>query len=77
MLESLPTWKFIDYAEMRAELSRIERTSGSPEAKRLRKTITPVAVPKINPDGTELDRRGPQHHAAGLHPRPVPARPDP
>jgi hypothetical protein len=33
-------------------------TSGSPEAKRLRRTITFVAVPKINPDGAELDRRG-------------------
>jgi hypothetical protein len=111
----LPTWKFIDYAEMRRELARIERishgrvavevagksnrgrsihtatvgtgkkvflvtseihgnektgttallrilkwlgTSGSPEAKRLRRTITFVAVPKINPDGAELDRRG-------------------
>ncbi|HEU5158136.1 MAG TPA: M14 family zinc carboxypeptidase [Streptosporangiaceae bacterium] len=111
----LPTWKFIDYGEMRRELARIERishgrvdvevagksnrgrlihtatvgtgkkvflvtseihgnektgttallrilkwlgTSGSPEAKRLRRTITFVAVPKINPDGAELDRRG-------------------
>lgn len=33
-------------------------TSGSPEATRLRSTITLVAVPKINPDGAELDRRG-------------------
>jgi hypothetical protein len=111
----LPTWKFIDYGEMRRELAHIERishgrvdvevagksnrgrsiftatvgtgekvflvtseihgnektgttallrilkwlgTSGSPEAKRLRRTITFVAVPKINPDGAELDRRG-------------------
>ncbi|HZB29772.1 MAG TPA: M14 family zinc carboxypeptidase [Streptosporangiaceae bacterium] len=111
----LPTWKFVDYDEMRRELARIERvshgrvavevagksnrgrlihtatvgtgekvflvtseihgnektgttallrildwlgTSGSPEAKRLRSTITFVAVPKINPDGAELDRRG-------------------
>jgi hypothetical protein len=111
----LPTWKFIDYREMRAELARIERvshgrvdvreagksnqgrsiytatvgtgdkvflvtseihgnektgtsallrilkwlgTSGSAEAKRLRSEITLVAVPKINPDGAELDRRG-------------------
>ena len=111
----LPTWKFIDYGEMRRELALIEGisrgrvdvevagksnrgrsiftatvgtgdkvllvtseihgnektgttallrilkwlgTSGSPEAKRLRNTITLVAVPKINPDGAELDRRG-------------------
>ncbi|GAA4066218.1 M14 family zinc carboxypeptidase [Actinomadura miaoliensis] len=111
----LPTWKFIDYDEMRAELARLERvshgrvevkvagksnrgrsihtatvgtgpkvfivtseihgnektgttallrilnwlgTSGSPEAARIRKEITFVAVPKINPDGAELDRRG-------------------
>jgi hypothetical protein len=111
----LPTWKFVDYAEMRRELARIERishgrvevrivgksnrgraihtatvghgpnvilvtseihgnektgttallrilrwlgTSGSPQAERLRRTVTLVAVPKINPDGAELDRRG-------------------
>ncbi|GAA2603739.1 M14 family zinc carboxypeptidase [Actinomadura fulvescens] len=111
----LPTWKFVDYREMRRELAHIERisrgrvdvkavgksnrgrtiytatvgtgkkvflvtseihgnektgttallrilkwlgTSGSPEAKRLRRTVTFVAVPKINPDGAELDRRG-------------------
>ncbi|MEU5880364.1 M14 family zinc carboxypeptidase [Spirillospora sp. NPDC047279] len=111
----LPTWKFIDYDEMRRELARIERasrgrvqvktvgksnrgrsiytatvgtgpktflvnseihgnektgttallriltwlgTSDSREARRLRSTITFVAIPKINPDGAELDRRG-------------------
>ncbi|GAA2421060.1 hypothetical protein GCM10010191_35540 [Actinomadura vinacea] len=114
----LPTWKFVDYDEMRTELARIERasrgrvdvrgagastrgrsiytatvgtgkkvflanseihgnektgtssllrilkwlgTSGSPEAARLRREITFVAVPKINPDGAELDRRGNDH----------------
>ncbi|MFD0856053.1 M14 family zinc carboxypeptidase, partial [Actinomadura adrarensis] len=114
----LPTWKFVDYREMRAELAHIERisrgrvdvdvagksnrgrdiftatvgtgakvflvtseihgnektgtssllrilkwlgTSGSPQAKKLRNEITLVAVPKINPDGAELDRRGNDH----------------
>jgi len=33
-------------------------TSESKEAKRLRATITFVAVPKLNADGAELDRRG-------------------
>ncbi|WP_233621691.1 M14 family zinc carboxypeptidase [Amycolatopsis sp. WAC 04182] len=33
-------------------------TSESRDAERLRKTITFVAVPKLNPDGAELDRRG-------------------
>ncbi|ALG11378.1 M14 family zinc carboxypeptidase [Kibdelosporangium phytohabitans] len=33
-------------------------TSESAHAKRLRATITLVAVPKLNPDGAELDRRG-------------------
>jgi hypothetical protein len=33
-------------------------TSNSREAKRLRATITLVAVPKLNADGAELDRRG-------------------
>ncbi len=33
-------------------------TSDSRDADRLRKTITFVAVPKLNPDGAELDRRG-------------------
>ncbi|WP_067824672.1 M14 family zinc carboxypeptidase [Actinomadura kijaniata] len=33
-------------------------TSDSPEARRVRREITFVAVPKINPDGAELDRRG-------------------
>lgn len=33
-------------------------TSHSPEARRLRATITFVAVPKLNADGAELDRRG-------------------
>ncbi|SDY97174.1 Zinc carboxypeptidase [Amycolatopsis xylanica] len=33
-------------------------TSESREAQRLRRTITFVAVPKLNPDGAELDRRG-------------------
>ncbi|CAM3917202.1 M14 family zinc carboxypeptidase [Kibdelosporangium persicum] len=33
-------------------------TSESAHAKRLRATITFVAVPKLNPDGAELDRRG-------------------
>ncbi|HEV2784517.1 MAG TPA: M14 family zinc carboxypeptidase [Actinophytocola sp.] len=33
-------------------------TSESPEARRLRATVTLVAVPKLNADGAELDRRG-------------------
>jgi murein tripeptide amidase MpaA len=33
-------------------------TSNSREARRLRATITFVAVPKLNADGAELDRRG-------------------
>lgn len=33
-------------------------TSESAQAKRLRTAITFVAVPKLNPDGAELDRRG-------------------
>lgn len=33
-------------------------TSESQEAKRLRSTVTFVAVPKLNADGAELDRRG-------------------
>lgn len=33
-------------------------TSESPKAKRWRENLTIVAIPKMNPDGAELDRRG-------------------
>ncbi|MEV4176443.1 M14 family zinc carboxypeptidase [Nonomuraea sp. NPDC049709] len=35
-----------------------DMTAGTPAAERLRSLVTLVAVPKMNPDGAELDRRG-------------------